>query len=228
MAIKGRKTLLFFLFLLAAGEGEKPVETPPKAVIKRGPVIWIPPILGFLDKNKNGIITREEFVNGYPEVIFPLVDTDKDDVITLKEYQEAEKKARESAEKNYYEEAKKMDADGDGFLSEQEWKGDEKVREEADTNKDGKISQAEYVAQKMKGWYHLLFPLTQASARGKVSIFEGVDANGDKKVTREEMKKAAGEFFAMWDYTKDGLITPADAVAAGEKKKEKSKSPEGK
>ncbi|MFN4182487.1 MAG: hypothetical protein ACK4G3_04710 [bacterium] len=215
-----RKTVLFFFLLLSAEKEERPVETPPKPVIKQGPVIWIPPILGFLDKNKNGIITKEEFVNGYPEVIFPLLDTDKDGLVSIEEYKEGEKKARESAEKSHQEEAKKMDADEDGFLSEQEWKVEEKVRKEADTDKDGKIRYGEYVAVKMKGWYHLLFPRTQASAKGKVSIFAGVDYNGDKKVTVEEMKKAAGEFFRMWDYNNDGLITPADAVIAGERKKQ--------
>ncbi len=186
---------------------------------KKAPFIWVPPLLGFLDINKDGKITKEEFSNGYPDLMFPLLDTDKDEKISLKEYTEAVKKARENAQKDYESMAKNLDKDEDGFLSEEEWKSTEKDRGEADANKDGKISIKEYANYRMKGWYHLLLPRTTASAQGKVTLFDAVDKNRDGKITREEMKEAAGEFFLMWDYNGDGVINPLDATEAAKRKK---------
>ncbi|MBM7404720.1 MULTISPECIES: EF-hand domain-containing protein [Sphingomonas] len=97
-----------------------------------------------------------------------------------------------------------------------------------DTNKDGRVSRAEYVAARSQRFDQLDhdrdgvvtrsdFPRAagnpQASARLDTLLGEA-DRNGDGKVTRAELKKAPAPGFDRVDADRDGYVTRAEMDAA--------------
>lgn len=89
----------------------------------------------------------------------------------------------------------RLDADGDGYLTESEVNArHKKLFEEADANRDGKVSREEmraHMTQKREEMRERRFP----------------DANGDGVVTRKEFEDAAGERFDELDADKNGKLT---------------------
>ena len=96
-----------------------------------------------------------------------------------------------------------------------------------DTNSDGRISRAEYVAARSQRFGQLDhdrdgvvtrsdFPRAagnpQASARLDALLGEA-DGNGDGKVTRQELKKAPAPGFDRVDANRDGYVTRAELQA---------------
>lgn len=104
-----------------------------------------------------------------------------------------------------------IDADKDGFLSEEELKARGLVVLKAlDANKDGMMDKAEFKAVPST----LLFKLGPCcQAIGECSpdrTFEALDVNGDGKIDRAEFKAAFAVAFKTLDADDDGRISLAE------------------
>jgi Ca2+-binding EF-hand superfamily protein len=97
-----------------------------------------------------------------------------------------------------------------------------------DTNKDGKVSRAEYVAARQSRFTTLDhnkdgaisnadFPRAAANPTAATRIaamIDEADANKDGKVTKEELAKAPTPGFDRVDTNHDGVVTQAELTAA--------------
>lgn len=113
----------------------------------------LPPKLVPLDADRNGKISRDELVS----------------CVT--------KKAKEKIT----EKAKKLDTDGDKYLSKEELQGKNKLNarfDDIDTDKDGKLSREETLA----------FVQKRADERA-AKLFLNLDSNKDGSITVDEIKK---------------------------------------
>lgn len=125
----------------------------------------------------------------------------------------------------------KMDANGDGTLND----GDKaamlaKRFAAIDTDKNGAISQAEFMAaHEMRGERRMSRREKRMEHRkmskrheheggrgGRMDIMARADSNGDKAISQPEFRAAAEARFAKADTNKDGRITP-DERKAGRK-----------
>jgi Ca2+-binding EF-hand superfamily protein len=218
--VRATTSLMLAALLLVAAEGAQ--NTPPDgstSAPKKPPVtggtIFSPQFLNYCNKDKNGVVTRREFVDCFVD-FFNLVDENKDGGVTKAEYDAAVKKAREAQEKRWQETFKQIDKDNDGKLTEAEWK-DSRFKE-ADADRDGAVNSKEFVAATMKGFYLIFLP----------GGFRACDLNNDGKVTLEEQKKRVEVVFKEFDENGDGVISSVDAVLQGEKQREAKKQSEGK
>lgn len=87
------------------------------------------------DKNGDGKISKDEWDG--PSQIFEKLDKNGDGYI---ERNEIPRKRNRGNRKNFL---KKIDADQDGKISKEEWKGPKRIFEKLDTNKDGFIEKSE-------------------------------------------------------------------------------------
>ena len=99
-----------------------------------------------------------------------------------------------------------MDANKDGVVSREEWKGKPKYFDSIDTDKDGVLSKQEIDAlakraQRRGRW----------KSRPSDALFRRMDADGDKKITKEEWKLNP-DLFARFDANSDGVITPDEVM----------------
>lgn len=99
--------------------------------------------------------------------------------------------------------------------------------EQADADKDGKVTQAEYAAARSRHFAQLDhngdgvvsradFP--RASSRPQIAarldaMIAEADLNKDGQVTREELAKAPMPMFTRADTNKDGAVTQAEIAA---------------
>jgi len=103
---------------------------------------------------------------------------------------------------------KSMDADQDGRITREEWKGADPFFKRLDANEDGVITSDEVAAmiEKMGRW----------RGRGGEAMFRRWDTNKDGRISREEWK-VAPEMFERFDRNKDGSIS-ADEVMLFQKR----------
>ncbi|WP_417317538.1 EF-hand domain-containing protein [Emcibacter sp.] len=105
-----------------------------------------------------------------------------------------------------------LDADGDGNVTKQEVaKFHEDRLKQADKNRDGALSSAEFTVMQE----NIKAEMRKIHERKK---FERMDANGDGKVTAEELTAHHAVMFNRMDRNDDGMIGPDDR---GHKKKMK-------
>jgi Ca2+-binding EF-hand superfamily protein len=153
---------------------------------------------GFLksaDLNKDGVIDQTEFQTTRDKW-FADLDVNKDSFVTADEL-------KAFGDKMHAEWAKKH---GDQAADKPEGKhGDfsQHILERVDTDKDGKISKAEFDAEGSK-------------------LFAKLDENGDGKIAQNELPQRhwarfGGEMFDRMDVDHDGKVTKAEFQAAGEK-----------
>jgi Ca2+-binding EF-hand superfamily protein len=145
--------------------------------------------------------------HGGPDVMFDLMDTNKDGVVTQDE--------AAAHRANIFE---KLDRNDDGYLENAEQrlgrfkqharkkmhraerKADRQLA--LDTNKDGKVSLKEFEAKSSP-------------------MFEKLDSNGDGTITPKEHKAAKRERFARMDVNGDGVLTPEDKKQRYKQKRSK-------
>jgi Ca2+-binding EF-hand superfamily protein len=157
---------------------------------------------GFLksaDLNKDGVIDQTEFQQSRDKW-FADLDTNKDGYVTADEL-------KAFGDKMHAEWAKKHadQASNDKPADANKKRGDfsQRILERVDSDKDGKISKAEFDAEGSK-------------------LFAKLDENGDGKIAANEMPQRhwarfGGKMFDRMDADKDGKVTKAEFEAAGDK-----------
>ena len=165
-----------------------------------------------------------------------LFDSNNDDVVTTEEFKQA------AAER-----FAKMDADGNATVSKEEFrtyimekrqKRNEMKFQKIDLNKDGNVSEAEYLEYKQKKAQRRFARMDKdgdgvlstdefktnrrhgkwSGKYGKGGIFAKLDKNSDGVITREESLTAWSEWFAKIDSNGDKVVT-ADEVRSYRDKK---------
>ncbi len=153
---------------------------------------------GFLksaDLNKDGVIDQTEFQTTRDKW-FADLDANKDGFVTADELKAfGDKMHAEWAKKHADQAANKPEGKRGDFS--------QRILERVDTDKDGKISKAEFDAEGSK-------------------LFAKLDENGDGKIAQNEMPqrhwaKFGGQMFDRLDADHDGKVTKAEFQAAGEK-----------
>ena len=84
----------------------------------------------------------------------------------------------------------RLDANGNGSIETAEWPGRRNAFRMLDVNRDGGITLVEFQSKKARWWNQ---------------VFENLDLNGNRAITREEWMDTA-ESFDRLDYDKNGLI----------------------
>ena len=108
----------------------------------------------------------------------------------------------------------KMDTNGDGMVSKDEWTTfQERTFNALDKDKSGFIDEAELSATSDAS---LAFA-TAAYARGLMTkdMFMKIDANGDGKISREEFLSYHRKIFDMLDKQKKGMVGLVDFIRPG-------------
>lgn len=159
-------------------------KTGAKPGAKVGAKVDTKPPLRSLDKNHDGRVTKDEFLSGSKKR-FAKADANRDGVIspqegkaakaTLKEKQ-AKRDAKRLAEGKPVKRAKPGAKPAKPYLS------------TLDANKDGRVSQKEYLARREKQ-----FSKMDANRDGSVSRDEARQAKAQAKALREEKKAQAKE-----------------------------------
>lgn len=90
------------------------------------------------DTNKDGKVTAEEFRGG--KTLFAAYDADKNGVLTLDEI----KAAKHQSRPNF----RALDTDKDGFVSRREWQGTQQEFDAVDLDRDGVWSRADIAIEK--------------------------------------------------------------------------------
>ena len=182
-----------------------------------------------LDKDFDGKVTLEEFqAAGKDAAAFPLLDQNKDGAITPDElglpadYKPVPRARGKEGEGQpgqpggmgggggeMRKRLKEMDADGDGRVTREEWKGEPAGFERFDRNKDGVLDAKDGGAGMGGGRPKL-------DGEAVKQRWQKMDRDADGKVSREEY---TGDFeFERLDLDKDGFLTEADLkglMAAG-------------
>lgn len=108
----------------------------------------------------------------------------------------------------------KMDTNGDGMVSKDEWTSfQEKMFDALDKDKSGFIDEMEFTATEHEDFAFA----TAAYARGLMtkSMFMKIDANGDRKISREEFLAYHRKIFDMLDKQKKGMVGLVDFIRPG-------------
>jgi Ca2+-binding EF-hand superfamily protein len=155
---------------------------------------------GFLksaDLNKDGVIDQSEFQTTRDKW-FADLDSNKDGFVTADEL-------KAFGDKMHAEWAKKHadQANGDKKADGKHGDFSQRILERVDSDKDGKISKAEFDTEGSK-------------------LFTKLDENSDGKIAENEMPQRhwarfGGQMFDRMDADKDGQVTKAEFQAAGDK-----------
>jgi Ca2+-binding EF-hand superfamily protein len=156
---------------------------------------------GFLksaDLNKDGLIDQNEFQQSRDKW-FADLDANKDGFVTADELKAFGDKMHAEWAKKHGDQAAADKPDADkkhGDFS-------QRILKRVDTDKDGKISKAEFDAEGSK-------------------LFAKLDGNSDGKISESEMPQRhwarfGGKMFDRMDADQDGKVTKAEFEAAGEK-----------
>jgi hypothetical protein len=95
-----------------------------------------------LDKDGNGSISRDEWVRD--QQTFDRLDANKDGVLSREELGQAvQQRIRQRADDRW----KRLDKDGNGSISREEWPRNPEAFDRLDTNKDGLLTREELTAR---------------------------------------------------------------------------------
>jgi len=148
-----------------------------------------------LDKNGDGVITRDEFGPKILE-LFDKLDADKDGKVTqeeVKQYADAHQQGRDP-DKLFT----RLDKNADGTLVKEEMPSKMQARfTNMDANTDGKVTKEEFAAAIAK----------IKDQVGHGPFFQKFDANNDGTVTKEEVNTKTDEAFKKLDKDNDGKIS---------------------
>jgi Ca2+-binding EF-hand superfamily protein len=127
----------------------------------------------------------------------------------------------ESAEAEF----KKMDTNGDGKISADEWTAAHKeMFSKMDTNGDGKISVDEMKADLEKHQKMMAKPGAKEMISEKVKM---MDTNNDGYISEDEFMASSKTMFDKLDTDHDGYLTKSELKAAHEKMKSKMQEKSG-
>lgn len=101
-----------------------------------------------------------------------------------------------------------LDVDRDGRISRQEWNGSERTFEAYDRNGDGELTVAE-VRQARRNSRGDAGDRLGLDDRDEASRFDGLDANGDNRISRGEWRDGRDAFERL-DENRDGVLTRAE------------------
>jgi Ca2+-binding EF-hand superfamily protein len=176
-------------------------------------------MLEHLDADNSGTISQDEFPGR--DEIFAKIDANSDGQISQDEAaavrgrrgQRGHHRGRLDPGQRWQRMLERLDADGSGTISQNEFPGPDEVFARIDTNDDGHISQDEAVAMRSRRgqggphrgrldpgqrWQRMLERL-DADNSGTISqdefpgcdeVFARIDADGDGQITKEEAAKA--------------------------------------
>ena len=154
------------------------------------------------DINGDGMISRDEANAGLPQLAkhFDAIDTDKNGMITLQEFEAAMK----GLHRRRHSVLAHLDKDGDGLISRDEAQAAPRLARhfnEIDANKDGFLSKDELAAARTK-LRDTIFARIDTDADGRISLdeaarfprlarhFDQIDANKDGYLTKDELRTA--------------------------------------
>jgi len=188
----------------AKEEAPPPPSSPPR-ITTQG-VIFVPQWLSSMNTNKDSKITFEEF-SKYFRDHFQEADQDKNQILEKKEYVKFLAALKQKYLDNSMKTFEKADKDGDGRLSKEEARVDDKRFAELDQDKSGYLSKDEAMKGFSQNWdahYNSFLHYTPYS-------FARMDTNSDGKVDIKELEFAIDSLFKWFDKNGDGAISPVDA-----------------
>ena len=94
---------------------------------------------GRMDTDDDGVISSDEWIG--PDEVFVTIDTDEDGFLSQEELRAAREEHRSRRQRHGV--AGRMDADGNGSISKEEWLGPEEIFKKLDANEDGQITKEE-------------------------------------------------------------------------------------
>ena len=158
----------------------------------------------FFDTNGDNVVTMDEF-EGAALQRFKDMDADNNGSVTLEEFQAYIASKRQARRTEYFN---RIDTNKDGSISQQEYidykqKKAEMRFQAMDTNKDGLLSNEEFAARSKgrKGHKHW------HGHDGKNPIFSKLDANHDGNITQQESIAAWTRWFNQIDANGDKTVT---------------------
>lgn len=170
--------------------------------------------MAFFDKNKDGIIQKDEYPGD--QVRFREFDKNRDDALSLAETTAmAEEEIAEIRKKmkspNRYEFLTLFDSDKDNNVSLDEYDGPAAEFKRYDKDGDGVVSYDELYPEKMAEKYKKGEKGEDMGPKPEdLSILSTLDANKDGKVARDEFK-GNDDAWKRLDRNGDGVVTIADA-----------------
>jgi Ca2+-binding EF-hand superfamily protein len=167
--------------------------------------------LASFDKNKDGIIQKEEYPGD--QVKFRKYDKNKDGALELEEIQAmAEDEIADIRKKmenpNRYDFLVLFDSDKDNNVTLDEYDGPMEVFKKFDKNGDGVVTYDELYPEKMAE--RMKKEEEMGPKPEDLNVLETMDKDHDGKVTRAEFK-GSDDAFKRLDKNGDGVITIADA-----------------
>jgi Ca2+-binding EF-hand superfamily protein len=166
-------------------------QKPRKQVEKKDPVANIDGWFAKYDDNRDGHLTVQEFALG--RTLFAAVDLDKNGVLTREEAIDAMTKKQAEPTVNL----RKLDTDGDGFVTRREWDGDQAGFDRLDADNDGVLSKKDR---------DLIRNRERADQR-----MAAYDKNKDGIISQDEWP-GSEETFRQQDGDRNGKITVDELV----------------
>lgn len=172
--------------------------------------------MSFFDTNSDGTVNMAEFKKAAADR-FLKMDGDANGFVTRDEFRHYVTERRKERRAKWF---KKIDENGDGILSQQEYinykvKKAESRFAKMDGNADGIVSVEEFKNRKRERWWD------KKHRRGKGGFFDKLDQNGDGRITQEESLKAWTGWFKRMDTDGNQVVT-SDEVQAFRKSMRKN------